>query len=74
MVALLSVEMIMQKLDSAELRVRISSPNTADTGKVRLGAQAPSFPPRIVKTVSAAAADTGKVRLGAQAPSLPPRK
>jgi len=74
MVALFSVEMMMQKRDSVELRVRISSPDTADTRKVRLGAQAPSLPPRTVKTASAAIADTRKVRLGAQAPSLPPRK
>ena len=74
MVALLSREMIMQKRDSLELRVRIPSPDTADTGKVRLGAQAPSLPPRVLRTASAATADTGKVRMGAQAPSLPPRK
>ena len=50
--------------------VKVASPATADKGKVRLGAQAPSLPARIAKT-SAATADSGKVRLGAQAPNLP---
>ena len=47
----------MQKLQSTQPRI-------ADSGKVRMGAQAPSLPPARI-------ADSGKVRMGAQAPSLP---
>jgi hypothetical protein len=43
--------------------------NVADSGRVRLGGRAPSFPPapKSVKTI----ADSGKVALGGRAPVLP---
>ena len=53
------------------MRVVARSAATADSRKVRLGAQAPNLP-KIVKT-PAAVADSRKVRMGAQAPSLPRR-
>jgi len=67
----------MQKHDAAgnmslTVRVASTSPATADSRKVRMGAQAPSLPR--VKNAAAAIADNRKVRMGAQAPSLPDRK
>jgi hypothetical protein len=44
--------------------------NTADSGKVRLGAMSPVYLP--VRTTPVNAADTGKVRLGAMSPACPP--
>jgi hypothetical protein len=58
----------MQKL---QIRVVTSSRETTDSRKVRIGAQAPSLPVRIVKSAPAGIVDSRKVRLGAQAPSLP---
>src|SRR5205085_7396932 len=63
-----SMEVSMQKL---QISVVTSSRETADSRKVRIGAQAPSLPRRIVKNGPAGVADSRKVRLGAQAPSLP---
>lgn len=42
--------------------------NIADTGKVRLGGNVPSFGP--VRVAPASVADSGKVRLGGNCPSL----
>jgi hypothetical protein len=46
------------------MQKRQSNDTCADTGKVRLGGQSPSLPPRAI-------ADSGKVRMGGQSPSLP---
>jgi hypothetical protein len=62
-----SMEVSMRKL---QISVVTSSRETADSRKVRIGAQAPSLP-RIVRNGPAVTADSRKVRLGAQAPSLP---
>jgi hypothetical protein len=55
-----------------EARLAGASHATADSGAVRMGSQAPSFP--LARSPKSSIADTGKVRLGSQAPSLPPRK
>ena len=69
----------MQKRDAAEfagdmcLRMHVASPSlaTADSGKIRMGAQSPSMPPVKSPSQTAGIADNGRVRLGAQSPSMP---
>jgi hypothetical protein len=58
------------RIATVEGVVSATPANVADTGKVRVGNIAPSFPP--VRTVPANVADTGKVRVGNIAPSFPP--
>lgn len=50
--------------------IRPTDARTQDTGQVRLGGTAPSFP---VRRPSGAVADSGKVRMGGTAPFFPQR-
>ena len=55
------------------LRTHVASPSlaTADSGKVRMGAQSPAMPPVKSPSRTAGVADNGNVRLGAQSPAMP---
>jgi len=63
--------MIMQKHEpKITVVIRPTPASVADTGKVRLGGESPSFGP--IRLAPANTVDNGKVRLGGESPSFGP--